>query len=377
MASVKKYLNLGCFVAGTKLWTPGGYRSIETLLPGDLVYSRDEWNPSAAVEAKVVEEVFTRFAGILHVHLGGQVIGTSGEHPFYVDGRGWVPAGELQPGEYVLCADGSRVLVEEVYDTGEWQPVYNLRVADHHTYFIGEESWGWNAWVHNAYKITNSQTAIFEDLTNGSRTRVGRRANITDSNSTYNKQWFIPTGQEQAENAKRTACSDNRSGIGDLLQTFVETTNAAWKALPNSNTDKYTDSQKTKITAWVNEMIALRNNYGLPSITVDNFLNGQNFSLLPPTTTQADRTRDGQLLRLAASLRASAQGMYIHGRVKVYCNTRGYTYSDVGVDVVVAAESAGGYVERRYEILRDTDGCWQRHYRQTMNTISWRGIVYT
>jgi Pretoxin HINT domain len=108
-------VNLGCFVAGTKLWTPGGYRSIETLLPGDLVYSRDEWNPSAAVEAKVVEDVFTRFAGILHLHLGGQVIGTSGEHPFYVDGRGWVPAGELHPGEYVLCADGSRVLVEEVY----------------------------------------------------------------------------------------------------------------------------------------------------------------------------------------------------------------------------------------------------------------------
>jgi Pretoxin HINT domain/Protein of unknown function (DUF3990) len=188
-----KYLNLGCFVAGTKLWTPGGYRSIETLLPGDLVYSRDEWNPSAAVEAKVVEEVFTRFAGILHVHLGGQVIGTSGEHPFYVEGRGWVPAGELQPGESVLCADGSRVLVEEVYDTGEWQPVYNLRVADHHTYFIGEESWGWNAWVHNAYYYHGTSDLYAQNIVTS-----GVNLNMARLKQDFGKGFYTTTDVNQA-----------------------------------------------------------------------------------------------------------------------------------------------------------------------------------
>jgi hypothetical protein len=29
--------------------------------------------------------------------------------------------------------------------------VYNLRVADHHTYFVGDDDWGWAAWAHNAY----------------------------------------------------------------------------------------------------------------------------------------------------------------------------------------------------------------------------------
>ena len=35
--------------------------------------------------------------------------------------------------------------------TGEWEAVYNLRAADHHTYFVGEEGWGWSAGVHNRY----------------------------------------------------------------------------------------------------------------------------------------------------------------------------------------------------------------------------------
>ncbi|MEZ6143345.1 MAG: hypothetical protein R3B84_22485 [Zavarzinella sp.] len=33
---------------------------------------------------------------------------------------------------------------------GEWETVYNLRIADHHTYFVGDETWGFSAWAHNA-----------------------------------------------------------------------------------------------------------------------------------------------------------------------------------------------------------------------------------
>ena len=40
--------------------------------------------------------------------------------------------------------------VEEVADTGELATVYHLRIADFHTYFVGEESWGFSVWAHNA-----------------------------------------------------------------------------------------------------------------------------------------------------------------------------------------------------------------------------------
>lgn len=41
--------------------------------------------------------------------------------------------------------------MEQVYPTGVLEVVYNLRVAGHHTYFVGDETWGWAAWAHNAY----------------------------------------------------------------------------------------------------------------------------------------------------------------------------------------------------------------------------------
>jgi hypothetical protein len=118
-----------------------------------VIYSRSEHDPNGPIEGKVVEEVFERFAGVYNLHIGGQVIGTSGEHPFYVEGKGWTKAFELQPGDRVLTSDGTTVAVEEVFDTGEWLPVYNLRVADHHTYFVGGDDWGWNAWAHNVYTV--------------------------------------------------------------------------------------------------------------------------------------------------------------------------------------------------------------------------------
>jgi hypothetical protein len=42
------------------------------------------------------------------------------------------------------------VAVEDLLDTGEYETLYNLRVADHHTYFVGSREWGFSVWAHNA-----------------------------------------------------------------------------------------------------------------------------------------------------------------------------------------------------------------------------------
>ncbi|HMP04623.1 MAG TPA: polymorphic toxin-type HINT domain-containing protein [Gemmatales bacterium] len=65
-------------------------------------------------------------------------------------GRGWVDAGELEVGDWLLTATGRWLMVEEVHDTGEVHTVYNFEVADHHTYFVGTPDWPALAWVHNA-----------------------------------------------------------------------------------------------------------------------------------------------------------------------------------------------------------------------------------
>jgi RHS repeat-associated protein len=142
-----------CFVAGTPLLTPGGSRLIETFQAGELIFTRSESHPEAPVETRIVEEVFLTQARVLNLHVGDQVIGTTAEHPFFVYNKGWIGAGDLRPGDQLVSHNGQLVLVQEIFDTGKEEPVYNLRVAEHHTYFVGGVDWGFSVWAHNACAI--------------------------------------------------------------------------------------------------------------------------------------------------------------------------------------------------------------------------------
>jgi hypothetical protein len=112
------------------------------------VLSRNEHDAKGEVQYKRVEEVFKRFSAVWELRVGGQLILTTGEHPFFRD-REWVAAQELQVGDKLLCQNGSTITVEGLRETGNWVPVYNLRVADWHTYFVGDDSWGFGLWAHD------------------------------------------------------------------------------------------------------------------------------------------------------------------------------------------------------------------------------------
>ena len=67
-------------------------------------------------------------------------------HPFFVDGRGWVQASELGPAtDGLATASGDRVDIGAARSLSEGATVYNLEVAHFHTYFVGHV----HAWVHN------------------------------------------------------------------------------------------------------------------------------------------------------------------------------------------------------------------------------------
>ena len=151
-------LGQGCFAAGSKLMSPNGPKAIEDFKVGDLITSRNEFVPDGELEAKQVEEVFRRSAPILHLHVNGQLIRTTGEHPFYAFGKGWINASLLEIGDRLLCQDGQWVAVEDVLETGEWEVVYNLRIADYHTYFVTDWDWGFSVWSHNIPCLDNAET---------------------------------------------------------------------------------------------------------------------------------------------------------------------------------------------------------------------------
>ena len=64
-------------------------------------------------------------------------------------GKGWQAAAELAPGDYLSSHNGQWVRLDEVCTTDENVPVYNIQVADYHTYFVGSSEWGFSIWAHN------------------------------------------------------------------------------------------------------------------------------------------------------------------------------------------------------------------------------------
>jgi hypothetical protein len=126
-----------------------GWKVIEEVQKGDLILSRSEFDPDGQAEAKVVEEVFGNAVPVLQLHVEGWVIRAAARHSFYVQGKGWLPVRDVQPGDRLCSHNGRWVAVEEVVDAGEMVVVCHLRVADFHTYFVGGDEWGFGLWVHN------------------------------------------------------------------------------------------------------------------------------------------------------------------------------------------------------------------------------------
>jgi hypothetical protein len=92
------------------------------------------------------------FDQVLHLHLAdGQTIRTTPEHPFWVRGEGWLPADLLRAGDALATLGGEWIEVAEAFDTGEYETVYNCRVAEWHTYFVGDDAYVTAVWAHNAY----------------------------------------------------------------------------------------------------------------------------------------------------------------------------------------------------------------------------------
>ena len=129
----------------------GNSRSIEEIEVGDDVLARSEFDAAGPLELKRVEEKFVRVAPVMELVVRGQVITTTAEHPFYVAGEErFVPAGELTLEDQLVDSQGRPIAIDAIRVTDRLITVYNLRVADFHTYFVGGKLWQFDAWVHNA-----------------------------------------------------------------------------------------------------------------------------------------------------------------------------------------------------------------------------------
>lgn len=65
--------------------------------------------------------------------------------------KGWTAARDLQIGDELRTPDGRWVTLDAKEHQPEPEPVFNLRVADYHTYFVGNPSDAEAVLVHNEY----------------------------------------------------------------------------------------------------------------------------------------------------------------------------------------------------------------------------------
>ena len=236
-----------CFVGETLIAYENGQKRIDEIEVGDKVWAYD--TETGKTELKEVQIVYIHDCDeILHLHTSCGDIDTTSNHPFYVIGKGWVTAGELEDGDEVYRLDGSTAVVtgSELERLTETIKVYNLEVEDYHTYFVGDVP----VLVHNYEKAYKDEHGYW---TNGTY-RVDAQAMLkhtdykeakengrslfffdVDTNQTIldaalyadeNNLWFQSPKDPKNPNAfanKAKVIVTNRSvGVtGDGIETFV------------------------------------------------------------------------------------------------------------------------------------------------------------
>ena len=81
----------------------------------------------------------------VELQIGEETVVTTMEHPFWVEGNGWVPSGALKVGDALRTLDGKVQHVTEVRKKQGKTTVYNFEVSRIHTYFVGKSG----CLVHN------------------------------------------------------------------------------------------------------------------------------------------------------------------------------------------------------------------------------------
>jgi len=192
-----------CFTEDTLIYTKDGYKEIKDIEVGDEVYSE---NPETGEKGlKRVLNVFVNTTKeLIHLKVGEQEIKTTANHPFWVEGIGWVDAGDLKLGDRLVIYSDDILEVKEAFVEYLDKPikVYNFEVENWHTYFVTE----YNVFVH---KATCGDTG------------VGKNGGNTKSNGSYEN---APYHGKNNNSIKNKAPNNGQAALDNSVSLNAETT---------------------------------------------------------------------------------------------------------------------------------------------------------
>ncbi|GAC42103.1 polymorphic toxin-type HINT domain-containing protein [Paenibacillus popilliae] len=132
------------FANGTLVQTETGFKPIEQIRVGDLVYAKDE--TTGKTEYHRVIQLFQGQADkTYHITVNGIPITTTGEHPFWVHGQGWLEARHLKAGDLLQSPEGTHYPIDRIEIKNNSASTYNFGVEGVHNYFVTESE----IWTHN------------------------------------------------------------------------------------------------------------------------------------------------------------------------------------------------------------------------------------
>lgn len=189
-----------------------------------------------------------------------ETIDSTPEHPFYVEGKGWVEASSLHAGMTIWFANGTKGTVEDITNEGLEEPVtvYNFEVKDFHTYFVGDSG----VLVHNtcdpnakyqvgayedirgaegldAYHV--GQKALMKDLVDNYDPMTAPAINVPrEGHTTLGPNGIVSRSTKGITSARQLLARD----IMELRKVYPDIPNSALRELIDMNKRMYPEMRK-------------------------------------------------------------------------------------------------------------------------------------
>src|SRR5579883_956446 len=141
-----------------------------------------------------------------------EVIHTNEKHPFLTKEKGFVPVSQLKPGMHVRQADGSYGVVTKLVIVPGAMWMYNLTVAQDHTYTVGTARWivhntdpcgGGDPSLEGLGKLQNQEIEVTQDGINQITEHLSRPELVQDDGSMYPQNVSAINRLQQAYDAGR------------------------------------------------------------------------------------------------------------------------------------------------------------------------------
>jgi hypothetical protein len=194
------------FLPGTRvLLADGTVKEIQDLKVGDEVLATDPETGKTTPQEITAEILGEGVRDLVRIAvkdaLGNwEPVTATKNHPFWVPSLGeWVAAGELHSGQWLRTSAGTLVQVASVRRWTQTARVYNLTVADAHTYYVlaGKTP----VLVHNANCVDAMLDDASEAYVRGKHMPGGRQ--VTSDKSVFNSDVDL---DDLVDNANRCKC---------------------------------------------------------------------------------------------------------------------------------------------------------------------------